>query len=962
MADLEKSVAIIFEGVDAMGAGVTSVTRQLDNVAGSVQGAAQPLADFTYGVLKAQTALLATGAAVTGLAVKVSGDFDASFREITTLLDESGDSLDGLRSGILDYATDSTQSIDTITGAYYNLISAGNDTTEAMTLLGAAEQLAVGGKTDLDTAAKSLAGTLSAYGAEASEASDYTDTLFVAMANGMTTIGELASGLPNITGLASQLGVDFDTLSSAVSALTTTGLSTSQAVTQVGAALNSIMGPSQQARTLAEELGIEFSATALRSMGLADFMDMLAEATGGSEEQMRTLFGSSEATKGMLSLMGPVAEAFADGLEDMENKAGATATAFEKMAGTVEQGSQKIKNAMTVALINLGDPLLDSFGGIQEAIAAIFNAIGISLNDGQLNQFVEQLESVFQAMEAKLQAVAANLPEALESADWSGFLNGIEAIREAIGGIFNNADITSAEGLASVIETLGTGFEMLSQYTAGTITALVPFIEQLADLASWIMKIDPEWVALMGKIGGGAVVLTTVLSVFSSLLGIINGLAGAKGAIPAMTAATGKLAAVMGATGAAGLVGAAGLAAGALVYLTGKATDYLLGIGDIEEAQGKLLDAVDESAKGMVENYDDLFDAIEDGTVTWDHATGQWIKSTGEVNTALGAMVRETDEAANSTRTISEAAVQAAQSVAGTGTSIMEGVNAWNEWRAALAAANQQAEQTEQAHSTNADTLWSYINGIEESAEAWEKLNDNTYQAVDNSRQIEEALGKVRSQFEAGMIDEDAYDAMVATLGDMKTGSIEAGEGISIMGKDMEDAGKQLDKTTGQALDLEMQLNELASNQRIKAMEFTADLQIAQVEAETKRLEVMFDSLDNTITSTGETLESLTGNLAGFSSRHSSGYREMLEIIKNEEKRRDKAIDAQVEHVKASTENMQARTKALQDGDGLIKIESDGLEPALEMIMWNIIERVQLRANAEGAEFLLGLNGPGGGV
>ncbi|EWH00472.1 phage tail tape measure protein [Halomonas sp. BC04] len=576
MADLEKSVAIIFEGVDQMGAGVTSVTRQMQGVGDSVQKAAQPLADFTMGVLKAEAALLTTGAAVTGLAVKVAGDFDASFREITTLLDESGESLGSLRAGILDYATDSTQSIDNITGAYYNLISAGNDTEEALTLLAAAEQLAVGGKTDLDTAAKSLAGTLSAYGAEAGEAGDYTDTLFVAMANGMTTIGELSSALPNITGLASQLGVDFDTLAAATSALTTTGLSTSQAVTQVGAALNSIMGPSQQARTLAEELGIEFSATALRSMGLADFMDMLAEATGGSEQQMRMLFGSSEATKGMLSLMGPVADAFASGLVDMEEKSGATSAAFDKMVDAVGMGTQKIKNAMTVTLINLGDPLLEEFGGIQSAIAAIFNAIGVSLNEGQLKQFVDQLEGIFQTMEAQLHAVAQNLPEALESADWSGFIGGIEAIREAIGGIFNNADITSAEGLASVIGTLGTAFQMLSEYTAGTITALVPFIEQLGSLAEWIMKIDPEWVALMGKIGGGAVVLTTVLSVLSSLLSILRSLAGTKGAIPMMTAATGKLAAVMGATGAASLVGAAGLAAGALVYLTGKAVDYLV--------------------------------------------------------------------------------------------------------------------------------------------------------------------------------------------------------------------------------------------------------------------------------------------------------------------------------------------------------------------------------------------------
>ncbi len=343
MADLEKTVAIIFEGVDQMGAGVTSATRQLDSLSGSVQQAAQPLADLTVGVLKFETALLAAGAAVTGVAVKVAGDFDAGFREITTLVDMPAEALEQFRGDILDYASTSTQAIGTVNSGLYSLISAGADTEESLRLLAAAEQLAVGGKTDLSTASKGLSGVLNAYGAEADQATQYTDTYFVAMKNGMTTVDELASSLPQITSLAAQLGVDFDTAASAVSALTTTGLSTSQAVTQLGAAFTSVLGPSQQAKDLADELGVEFNTTALRTKGLEGFLGDLAEATGGSEEQMRTLFGSTEATRAVLALVGPVADQFATNLEDMDAKAGATAEAFDKMSGTVEQGTQKIK-------------------------------------------------------------------------------------------------------------------------------------------------------------------------------------------------------------------------------------------------------------------------------------------------------------------------------------------------------------------------------------------------------------------------------------------------------------------------------------------------------------------------------------------------------------------------------------------------------------------------------------------
>ena len=61
----------------------------------------------------------------------------------------------------------------------------------------------------------------------------------------------------------------------------------------------------------------------------------------------------------------------------------------------------------------------------------------------------------------------------------------------------------------------------------------------------------------------------------------------------------------------------------------------------------------------------------------------------------------------------------------------------------------------------------------------------------------------------------------------------------------------------------------------------------------------------------------------------------------------------------AQIEYLNARTKRLEGGEGevesLISITADGLEPELEMIMYSIIEKIQIRANEEGLEFLLGI-------
>ncbi|WP_253449257.1 phage tail tape measure protein [Halomonas sp. Y3] len=924
MADLEKSVAIIFEGVDQMGAGVDSATRKIGSVAGSVEKATAPLADFTKDMLALEAAVLSSGAAFALFAVKVAGDFDKSLREISTLIELPADSLDRLRTQVLDYTSTSTQSIETVTGAYYNLISAGNDTEEAMRLLAAAEQLAVGGKTDLDTAAKALAGTLSAYGAEASEAEDYTDALFVAMQGGMTTIGELSSALPQVTGLASQLGIDFDTLAAAVAALTRTGLSTSQAVTQVGAALNSILGPSQQAKTLAEELGVEFGATALRSQGLEGFLDSLATATGGSEEAMRTLFGSTEATRGVLALTGPVAEAFAEILGDMDDKAGATATAYDKMADAVDLGTQRIKNAMTVAMVAIGDPLLDEFTGIQSAIAEIFNAIGASVTGGQLSGFVDQLEKMFQGIENTLGDVAANLPAALEQADFSSFFDGLEMIREAVADLFDGADLTSVDGLARVIETLGLAFETLSAYTAGAITALGPFLEQVASLANWILKINPELIAWAGYLGGAAIAVNTLLGVVLKLNQGFSLLAGSAGVLPKVAPLFKGIVAAL--TGPVGITAAVVLS---LPHLERLAAG-MLGV----ETRAERLERIRLSPGGEeAQRWKDYQEAIDGASLE------EFIEIAEEYGYADDAMRKSVAE--------SMKLVEHYQNVLkGTPDPIYN-------WGNALDIVNVSTEES----IANTREL------AEETFDLAKRQDDAMRQLFEDRGQdpwsnLRDAYLDYRDAFVRGEIDaqewaaiQEAYQVRLveATGKAAKSQQELAGEVLT--------TEEAILKARDAVLSHELAMEQLFSNERIRTLELSVDLQTAQIEAEMRKAEAAFDSINTTIQST----EELLGGLFDLRFGGDLGRWDQLQLdkqIEAERKARDEAFELQKKQIEAQIEMMKARTDALRNGDGLIKIESDGLEPALEMVMWHIIEKVQLRANAEGAEFLLGL--PGG--
>ncbi|MDX9896529.1 MAG: hypothetical protein RBS34_13865, partial [Desulfofustis sp.] len=77
--------------------------------------------------------------------------------------------------------------------------------------------------------------------------------------------------------------------------------------------------------------------------------------------------------------------------------------------------------------------------------------------------------------------------------------------------------------------------------------------------------------------------------------------------------------------------------------------------------------------------------------------------------------------------------------------------------------------------------------------------------------------------------------------------------------------------------------------------------------------------------------------------------------IDEENDRRDAALQLQKDMTEAQIALIEAKTKSLENGDALIKITADGLEPEIEAFMWQILERIQVRVAEEQAELLLGV-------
>lgn len=172
--------------------------------------------------------------------------------------------------------------------------------------------------------------------------------------------------------------------------------------------------------------------------------------------------------------------------------------------------------------------------------------------------------------------------------------------------------------------------------------------------------------------------------------------------------------------------------------------------------------------------------------------------------------------------------------------------------------------------------------------------------------------------------------------------------------KATEDAAKAAREAEKAAKDYALEMEKIASNERIKLIEARVALNVAEVEAETERMKAALESLNVTIDSTGN----LLGDLLGLRTQGNLDWgdiRALEQQIELENERRREALDMQKKLIEAQIANLEAQTRALDQGDALIQVDGTGLQPHLEGFMWEIFKSIQTRVNQDGLQMLLGL-------
>lgn len=233
---------------------------------------------------------------------------------------------------------------------------------------------------------------------------------------------------------------------------------------------------------------------------------------------------------------------------------------------------------------------------------------------------------------------------------------------------------------------------------------------------------------------------------------------------------------------------------------------------------------------------------------------------------------------------------------------------------------------------------------------------DKIEKGPEGDNYIKSVVKAAGEAFVAGKLSVEQYDAAVQALTVKQSGLWDGMIRTTGSAQEQKKALEENTKATQKAKDLAAQyyleLEKLASNERIKLIEAKVTINTAELQYKTEIVKAAFSSITTTIEATSKNI----GDLFKLMDNPTIGFSDKWKLedqISKENELREKAFKLQEKLTQATIDEITARTKAFSAGDALIKIDGAGLQPHLEAFMWEILRTIQTRVNADGLKLLL---------
>lgn len=377
-----------------------------------MQQAGQSVTDFgnkIEGVGEKLMPISAATAVAGAASVKMAFDFEDSMAKVSTIADATEVPLEELETAILELSNESGIAAGAIAQNVYDAISAGQKTGDAVNFVRHATDLARAGFADSGDALDLLTTIMNAYKLEADEVVNVSDTLIATQNLGKTTVAELASSMGKIIPTANAAGVQLDQVAAGYALMTANGVATAESTTYMNSMLNELSkSGTTVSDTLKNQTGKSFSELMAEGYTLGDVLGIINTAAMADNKSLMDMFGSAEAAKAGLILLGNDVSAVENGLVE----AGGAAGDFNNMLAGIRDGSGGTASALekldtnnrkiAVALNKAKNAALD-FGSVAGDMLAPY----VEKLAGMVESATEKLKNMDEGQKKTIVTIAA---------------------------------------------------------------------------------------------------------------------------------------------------------------------------------------------------------------------------------------------------------------------------------------------------------------------------------------------------------------------------------------------------------------------------------------------------------------------------------------------------------------------------------------------------------------------------
>lgn len=380
--DVGSAVGYLDLDISGFLAGLRSAQSEADTTSKNI---ATKIGNNITGIGKSMTSVGSTltksvtvpllGIGTAGL--KVASDFDSAMSGVKAISGATGEEFDALRAKAIELGGSTAFSANEVAEAMTEMAKAGWDSQQILDGMGGVLDAAAASGENLGTVSTIVADAITGFGIEAKESTRVADLLTQAANSGTIGINDLGESFKYIAPVAGSMGLSIEDVTTALSAMSMSGIKGSQAGTSLRGVLTRMVKPTDQVAAAMDELGIVLTNSDGTFKSLDQILSEMRGSFSGLTDEQKTYYAATlagqEGMSGLLSLLNMSQEEYDEIAASMDNASGVAKETAEVMRDNLSADVEELMGSLESLAIKLASLIVPALRDFVQWLTQLIN-------------------------------------------------------------------------------------------------------------------------------------------------------------------------------------------------------------------------------------------------------------------------------------------------------------------------------------------------------------------------------------------------------------------------------------------------------------------------------------------------------------------------------------------------------------------------------------------------------------